>query len=77
MKTKKWDDTVQFVVDKYNDTEHTTTGVTPNYAATDKYHDVVKRTRRKRQRLVGNTTRSMKATWLESTKNLEIFRSCF
>ena len=30
-------------MDKYNDTEHTTTGVTPNYAATDKYHDVVKK----------------------------------
>ena len=30
-------------MDKYNDTEHTTTEVTPNYAATDKYNETVKK----------------------------------
>ena len=30
------------VVDQYNDKEHTTTGVTPNYASTAKYQDVVR-----------------------------------
>ena len=32
-----------YVVKQYNDEEHTTTGVTPNYAATAKYEDVVKK----------------------------------
>ena len=31
-----------YVVDQYNDKEHTTTGVTPNYASTAKYQDVVR-----------------------------------
>ena len=34
---------MKFVVDNYNDTEHTKTEVTPNYAATDKYNEVVKK----------------------------------
>ena len=31
-------------VTQYNDKEHTTTGVAPNYAATAKYEDVIKKT---------------------------------
>ena len=42
LKIKDWTDTLKYVVDQYNDKEHTTTGVTPNYASTAKYQDVVR-----------------------------------
>ena len=71
MGIKRWEDAVKFVVDQYNDTEHTTTEVTPNYAATDKYIDIVKRIFRKRQRLTESTTKYMKAIRQESTKSLD------
>jgi len=43
LKIAKWQDALPYVVKQYNDEEHTTTGVTPNYAATAKYEDIVKK----------------------------------
>ena len=37
LKIKDWTDTIKYVVDQYNDKEHTTTGVAPNDAAHAKY----------------------------------------
>ena len=42
MKIKDWTDTLKYVVDQYNDKEHTTTGIAPNDAAYAKYEDVVR-----------------------------------
>ena len=42
LKIKEWEDALPYVVNKYNDKEHTTTGVAPNYAAEQKYEDVVR-----------------------------------
>ncbi len=42
VESKDWTDTFKHVVDQYNDKEHTTTGVTPYYASTAKYQDVVR-----------------------------------
>ena len=55
LKIAKWQDALPYVVKQYNDTEHTTTGVTPNYAATAKYEDVVKKTFKKMRASTGST----------------------
>ena len=60
LKIAKWQDALPYVVKQYNDTEHTTTGVTPNYAAIAKYEDVVKKTFKKKLALTGSTSQLKK-----------------
>ena len=67
---KDWTEAAKYVVDQYNDEEHTTTKVAPNDAAYAKYEDVVRKTLKKTQHLTENTRNQMKGIWRESTRNL-------
>ena len=68
LKIKDWVDTAKFVVDQYNDTEHTTTEVAPNDAAVAKYEDVV------RENIEKNATFNRKYDKVEEGDIAKVFK---